>query len=43
VSLHARAVRLRHPGTGEMIEVTGEPPKDFRAVINQLRRLGQAT
>ena len=43
VSLHARAVRLRHPGTGEMIEVTAEPPKDFRAVINQLRRLGQAT
>ena len=42
LSLHARAVRLRHPGTGEMIEVTAEPPKDFRAVINQLRRLAQA-
>lgn len=42
VSLHARAVRLRHPGTGEMLEVAAEPPKDFRAVINQLRRLVQA-
>lgn len=42
LSLHARAVRLRHPTTGEMMEVTAEPPKDFRAVINQLRRLAQA-
>ena len=42
LSLHARSVSLAHPRTGEPFTVTAEPPKDFRATINQLRRLADA-
>jgi len=42
VSLHARSVRLVHPGTRAPFSAIAEPPKDFRATINQLRRLVDA-
>jgi len=42
LSLHARSIRLAHPRSGEPFSATAEPPKDFRATINQLRRLAEA-
>lgn len=40
LSLHAEALTLRHPATEEEIRLEAAPPKDFRATLHQLRRLG---
>jgi 23S rRNA pseudouridine1911/1915/1917 synthase len=37
-SLHASRLRLDHPHTGERLEFTTELPKDFAALLNQLRK-----
>ncbi len=37
-SLHAFRLRIDHPGTGERMEFKAELPKDFQAVLKQLRR-----
>ncbi len=37
-SLHAARLRLDHPATGERLEFKAELPKDFAAVLNQLRK-----
>ncbi|MEM7104971.1 MAG: RluA family pseudouridine synthase [Bacteroidota bacterium] len=37
-SLHAANLKLKHPISGEPIEFSAEPPKDFKAVLNQLRK-----
>lgn len=39
-SLHAYRLRIDHPATGERIEFKAELPKDFTAVLNQLRKWG---
>jgi len=39
-SLHAFRLRLDHPGTGERLEFKAELPKDFEAVLKQLRKWG---
>ncbi|MBK9337085.1 MAG: RluA family pseudouridine synthase [Lewinellaceae bacterium] len=39
-SLHAFRLRIDHPGTGERMEFRADPPKDFQAVLKQLRRWG---
>lgn len=39
VTLHAESLTARHPGTGEDITFTAELPKDFRALLTQLRKL----
>ncbi|HOY03841.1 MAG TPA: RluA family pseudouridine synthase [Saprospiraceae bacterium] len=39
-SLHAARLRLDHPATGERVEFQTELPKDFAAVLNQLRKWG---
>ena len=39
-SLHSSRLRLDHPVTGERIEFKAEMPKDFAAVLNQLRKWG---
>jgi 23S rRNA pseudouridine1911/1915/1917 synthase len=39
-TLHAWRLRLDHPETGERMEFTAELPKDFLAVVNQLRKWG---
>ncbi|MFN0014523.1 MAG: RluA family pseudouridine synthase, partial [Saprospiraceae bacterium] len=38
-SLHAFRLRLDHPGTGERLEFKAELPKDFQAVLQQLRKV----
>jgi RluA family pseudouridine synthase len=40
-SLHSSRLRLQHPVTGEMMEFKSELPKDFAAVLNQLRKWGK--
>ncbi len=40
-SLHASRLRIDHPSTGERLEFQAELPKDFNAVLNQLRKWGQ--
>ncbi|MFN0174821.1 MAG: RluA family pseudouridine synthase [Saprospiraceae bacterium] len=40
-SLHAARLRIQHPTTGEIMEFHAELPKDFAAVLNQLRKWGQ--
>jgi 23S rRNA pseudouridine1911/1915/1917 synthase len=37
-TLHAHRLSLRHPVTGEQMNFEVEPPKDFRALLNQLRK-----
>jgi 23S rRNA pseudouridine1911/1915/1917 synthase len=37
-SLHAARLRLDHPSTGERMEFKSELPKDFNALLNQLRK-----
>lgn len=37
-TLHAYTLKLRHPVTQEILTFTVEPPKDFRALLNQLRK-----
>jgi len=39
-SLHAARLRLQHPTTGEIMEFISELPKDFAAVLSQLRKWG---
>jgi 23S rRNA pseudouridine955/2504/2580 synthase/23S rRNA pseudouridine1911/1915/1917 synthase len=39
-SLHAARLKLDHPATGERMEFKTELPKDFAAVLNQLRKWG---
>ena len=38
-SLHAYRLRLDHPVTGERMEFVAELPKDFQAVLAQLRKM----
>lgn len=40
-SLHASRLRLDHPVSGERMEFRAELPKDFAAVLNQLRKWGK--
>jgi len=40
-SLHSSRLRLQHPVSGEMMEFKSELPKDFTAVLSQLRKWGQ--
>lgn len=39
LTLHAEALTVRHPATGERIAFTAELPKDMRALLTQLRKL----
>ncbi len=39
-TLHAAKVTFRHPTTNESMTFEAELPKDFRAVLNQLRKWG---
>ena len=39
--LHASRLAFTHPASGERMEFTAELPKDMRATINQLRKLGK--
>ncbi len=39
-SLHATRLRIDHPATGERMEFKAELPKDFAALLNQLRKWG---
>lgn len=40
-TLHAYSLSLDHPTTGERLKFTANLPKDFRAVLNQLRKWGK--
>lgn len=40
-SLHAARLRIQHPATDEVMEFRSEIPKDFAAVLSQLRKWGQ--
>ena len=42
LTLHAEALSLDHPRTGEPLRFTADPPKDFRAAIRQLRFVGSS-
>lgn len=42
-SLHAARLRLQHPVSGEKMEFQSELPKDFAAVLNQLRKWGKGS
>jgi 23S rRNA pseudouridine1911/1915/1917 synthase len=37
-TLHASRLRIDHPATNERVEFTSELPKDFQAVLNQIRK-----
>lgn len=39
-SLHAARLRIEHPASGERLEFKAELPKDFSAVLSQLRKWG---
>jgi len=39
LTLHAESVTFTHPSRPDRLTLTADPPKDFRATINQLRRL----
>jgi 23S rRNA pseudouridine955/2504/2580 synthase/23S rRNA pseudouridine1911/1915/1917 synthase len=39
LTLHASALSLTHPVSGHTIRLEAEPPKDFRAVLTQLRKV----
>jgi RluA family pseudouridine synthase len=39
-TLHAHSLEFDHPVTGERMKFEAEPPKDFRALLNQLRKWG---
>lgn len=36
--LHAKALGFRHPSTGEYLEFTAEPPREFQKIIERLRQ-----
>ncbi len=38
LSLHAREIELKHPGTGKQLRFEAPLPKDMKAVIHQLRK-----
>jgi 23S rRNA pseudouridine1911/1915/1917 synthase len=40
-TLHAYRLVLTHPESGERMNFVCEPPKDFQAVLNQLRKWGK--
>ena len=40
-TLHAFRLSLRHPLSNEPLVFEAEPPKDFRALLNQLRKWGK--
>lgn len=40
-SLHAARLKLDHPHTGARMEFSAELPKDFAALLNQLRKWGK--
>jgi len=40
-TLHAYRLEFKHPQSGENQVFEAEPPKDFRAVVNQLRKWGK--
>lgn len=40
-TLHAYSLELEHPSSGERLKFTADMPKDFRAVLNQLRKWGK--
>lgn len=40
-SLHLASVTLRHPGNDRELTIDAEPPKDFRALLNQLDRFAR--
>lgn len=40
-SLHAWRLRIQHPATRDVMEFKSELPKDFAAVLSQLRKWGQ--
>jgi len=40
LSLHAKTLSFVHPFTNEEVCIEASLPKDFRASINQLRKLG---
>lgn len=37
-TLHAWRLQFRHPERGEMMDFESDPPKDFAALLNQLRK-----
>ncbi|MGA1583225.1 MAG: RluA family pseudouridine synthase [Saprospiraceae bacterium] len=39
-ALHAASLRVQHPESGEMLDITADLPKDFQAALNQLRKWG---
>jgi 23S rRNA pseudouridine1911/1915/1917 synthase len=41
VPLHALRLELKHPADGNPIAFEAEPPKDIRALLNQLRKWGK--
>ncbi len=41
-SLHAARLRIQHPATGEIMEFSTKLPKDFAALLNQLRKWGNS-
>lgn len=40
-TLHAARLELNHPSTGARMSFAAAPPKDFQAVLNQLRKWGK--
>lgn len=40
-TLHAQALEVEHPISNEMLHVEAPLPKDFKAVLNQLRKWGR--
>ena len=38
-TLHANRISFQHPRSGKQVQFIAEPPKDWRAVMNQLNRL----
>lgn len=41
VPLHAQYLRLKHPGTNKEMEFEAALPKDFKALVSQLRKWGR--
>jgi hypothetical protein len=37
-TLHAWRLQFRHPESGEMMDIQSELPKDFAALLNQMRK-----
>ncbi len=38
IALHAFTLKITHPESGEVVQYEAEPPKDMRAVLQQLRK-----